>query len=489
MYSQDYRRRMRRKDAPSIIDAALGRSVSEEDTAPLSAGSGGAPNEDEATKKMEIVGTDPVDDQYHGNEVGTILPNSAAGTFEETSPASAVVAADRENNDHPGIPQKKDPPAEEVKENVCTSSVPIDVDNCIPWEQFDVKFGKLDTVDTFKTSSETSPGNEEGDGWADESMSLTANDSRWSRCKSWAKLLTVFALGGVLGGILVAHTPLGGGGSQTPAAVSSSTSNSSEYKGADQHEGLAENNEGGETPNLASLTNQNDISANSSRPEKEAENGGGDDSPDGYFGQNDGEMLDFLHDTFEEIMPNGESDSISPGDSAPPVDILADDDRDEGDAGDKVGIVEEEMILPVDESKKMDDIIDDATSNTTSAIDDDDDDLTYVPGDLNQLKKGLLLSRGLDVAIIAQSDRPVVFANGTHSKLNFHANPDFGATIAYPDDDQSNPGGYVYVSNAEIKHSEGGVGALTFDKNGGIIDYKMLLQGTSMNCGGGEFKF
>ena len=484
MYSEDYRRRLRREDAPSII--ALGRCVCEEDKCPPSAGSGGAPNEDEATKTMEIVGTDPVDDQE--SEVGTMLPDSAAGTREETSPASAVGAADRAC-DHPRIPQEQDPPpAEKVEEDVRTGSVPIDVDTCIPWEQFDVKFGKLDTVDTFKTSSETSPsGNEDGDGWADESMPLAANDSRCFRCKSWAKHLAVFALGAVLGGVLVAHTPLGGGGSQTPAAVSSSTSTSSEYKGADQQEGLAENNEGGETPNLASLTNQNDTFVNSSRPEKEAEKGGGDESPDGYFGQNDGGMLDFLHDTFEEIIPTGESDSISPGDSAPSDDILTDDDREEGEGGDKVGTVEGEMILPIDESKTMDDIIDDATSNTTSAI--DDDDLTYVPGDLSQLKKGLLLSRGLDVAIIAQSDRPVVFANGTHSKLNFHGNPDFGATFAYPDDDQSNPGAYVYVSNAEIKHSEGGVGALTFDKNGGIIDYKMLLQGTSMNCGGGEFKF
>ena len=30
------------------------------------------------------------------------------------------------------------------------------------------------------------------------------------------------------------------------------------------------------------------------------------------------------------------------------------------------------------------------------------------------------------------------------------------------------------------------MGALHFDKDGGIIDYKMLLRGTSMNCGGGR---
>ena len=32
---------------------------------------------------------------------------------------------------------------------------------------------------------------------------------------------------------------------------------------------------------------------------------------------------------------------------------------------------------------------------------------------------------------------------------------------------------------------DGGVGALTFDKDGNIMDYKMVLEGTSMNCGGG----
>ena len=108
---------------------------------------------------------------------------------------------------------------------------------------------------------------------------------------------------------------------------------------------------------------------------------------------------------------------------------------------------------------------------------DKDEDITYVPGDLQQLKKGLLLSRGLDVAIIAQSGKTVQFADGSHSALPFHGSPDFGATFASPNDDT-----YVYVSNSEIVKSAGGVGAITFDKDGRVIGYGMPLQGTSMNC-------
>jgi len=308
-------------------------------------------------------------------------------------------------------------------------------------------------------------------------MPLAANDSRYSRCKSWAKLLVVFSLGAVLGGVLVAHTPLGGENSSSQSSSATSPSpgedmDDDRQKGPPEYEPTkADLLSPTASPNLASPANQKDTSANG-RPENDAENGGDDESPDETFGQNDGGILDFLHDTFEEIMPNGEDDNDSSGDSVPLEGILFDSDRDEG-----VGIDEAEMIYPIDENKPRDDILDDGTSNATSAID-DDYDLTYVPGDLSQLKKGLLLSRGLDVAIIAQSNRPVVFANGALSKLNFHGNPDFGATFAVPDDDQSNPGGYVYVSNAEIKHGGGGVGALTFDKDGGIVDYKMLLSGT-----------
>jgi hypothetical protein len=231
--------------------------------------------------------------------------------------------------------------------------------------------------------------------------------------------------------------------------------------------------------------------------------------------KSDDETLDVLHNTFEEVFPNKqnnmeESESASDTNGKeiiiPPNGMqhdgasgLYDNETDEDDANGKELSTTETIIHPT--GAKEEDSgdsnmnantttiapqTDDATPDTGNEKEDGDDDLAYVPGDLSQLKKGLLLSRGLDVAIIAQSNQPVVFANGTLSRLKFHGNPDFGATFAYPDDDESNPGGYAYVSNAEIKRGGGGVGALYFNKDGGIIDYKMLLTGTSMNCGGGR---
>lgn len=43
---------------------------------------------------------------------------------------------------------------------------------------------------------------------------------------------------------------------------------------------------------------------------------------------------------------------------------------------------------------------------------------------------------------------------------------------------------WIYVQNSES--SPGGVGAITFNSNGNPIDYKMVLTGTSGNCGGGK---
>ena len=81
------------------------------------------------------------------------------------------------------------------------------------------------------------------------------------------------------------------------------------------------------------------------------------------------------------------------------------------------GDAAEKNIYPIDENE--DGAQSNVNADTTTAApqtngsipytgdddEDDDDDLEYVPGDLSQLKKGLLLSRGLDVAIIAQSNR------------------------------------------------------------------------------------
>lgn len=116
-----------------------------------------------------------------------------------------------------------------------------------------------------------------------------------------------------------------------------------------------------------------------------------------------------------------------------------------------------------------------------------EDPKAYQPGHLLTTKNGVLLSAGLDCRILATKGQKVKQFNKDKtsviykSLINFHSSPDFGAT--FPTDD----GGWVYVSNSEVNRGGGGVGALKFDKNGNVIDYRMLLEGTSMNCGGGEF--
>jgi hypothetical protein len=112
--------------------------------------------------------------------------------------------------------------------------------------------------------------------------------------------------------------------------------------------------------------------------------------------------------------------------------------------------------------------------------------LTYIPGLLTVEENGLLLSQGLTSRIIARSGIKMQFSNGIIS-MPFHYRPDFAATFAVPYDATSNQGGWVYVSNSEMKEQgQGGVGAITFDKDGNVINYRMLLEGTTMNCAGGK---
>lgn len=99
-----------------------------------------------------------------------------------------------------------------------------------------------------------------------------------------------------------------------------------------------------------------------------------------------------------------------------------------------------------------------------------------------------MLSTGLTARIIARTGRFVSYNNGKQSTIRFHTRPDFGAT--FPDPNPLNPGGWIYTSNSEAKQAgTGGVGALTFNKNGKVIHYKMVLTGTTMNCGGGKTPF
>ena len=115
---------------------------------------------------------------------------------------------------------------------------------------------------------------------------------------------------------------------------------------------------------------------------------------------------------------------------------------------------------------------------------------TYVPGDLSQVKRGIRLSTGLDVRVLAHSGDEVRYRDGTTSRpLQFHNRPDAGHTFAIdprrnPDLHARYPGGWVYVSNAESSW-DGGVGGLIFDGRGRVVEYRRLMTGTQWNCGGG----
>jgi hypothetical protein len=110
--------------------------------------------------------------------------------------------------------------------------------------------------------------------------------------------------------------------------------------------------------------------------------------------------------------------------------------------------------------------------------------ITYYPGNLTTFKDNLLLSEGLDTKVLALAGTPVKYHNGQQSSIEFHGRPDGAAT--FRDERPWNVGGWVYASNSEMEETgKGGVGALTFDKDGHLIDYQMVLEQSTMNCGGG----
>ena len=92
--------------------------------------------------------------------------------------------------------------------------------------------------------------------------------------------------------------------------------------------------------------------------------------------------------------------------------------------------------------------------------------------------------------MLAQAGYPVTYHNGENSTETFHLRPDGAAVFPVPDDLGENQGGWVYVSNSEVLETPtpglGGVGALTFDKDGNVIGYKRLLGNTTTNCSGGK---
>jgi hypothetical protein len=113
-------------------------------------------------------------------------------------------------------------------------------------------------------------------------------------------------------------------------------------------------------------------------------------------------------------------------------------------------------------------------------------EVTFQRGELvlNVPGLGIRMCTGMSVRTIAKANQSVrlTAAGGRsdYSDLKFHSMPDGAAAF------QSNNGGYVYVSNSEMKEKLGGVYGLYFDSEGHIVDYKKLLSGTTRNCGGGR---
>ncbi len=93
-------------------------------------------------------------------------------------------------------------------------------------------------------------------------------------------------------------------------------------------------------------------------------------------------------------------------------------------------------------------------------------------------ENGLRLPPGFRSRIIARSGQPVMAG----SPYTWHAAPDGGACFATAD------GGWIYVSNSEVKADAGGggVGAVRFDARGQVIAAYPLLRSTDMNCAGGK---
>mmetsp|Transcript_37708 Transcript_37708/g.91757 ORF Transcript_37708/g.91757 Transcript_37708/m.91757 type:complete len:656 (-) Transcript_37708:53-2020(-) len=118
------------------------------------------------------------------------------------------------------------------------------------------------------------------------------------------------------------------------------------------------------------------------------------------------------------------------------------------------------------------------------------DDVTYRPGEATVFMNGLKLSTGLSARVIAETGKKVQFDTGGESEKHFHSVPD-GAGVFVDEE----TGRYAYVSNSEDSNIDwGGVGAIYFNAEGQVIDYKPLLgldpsnnlPQTRRNCGGGK---
>lgn len=91
-------------------------------------------------------------------------------------------------------------------------------------------------------------------------------------------------------------------------------------------------------------------------------------------------------------------------------------------------------------------------------------------------QNGIRLPPGFKSRVVARSgEQP---ASG--SDYIWHRAPDGGACY------ETNDGGWIYVSNSEVRDGAGGVGALRFNASGEVVDAYSILANTSINCAGGK---
>lgn len=88
---------------------------------------------------------------------------------------------------------------------------------------------------------------------------------------------------------------------------------------------------------------------------------------------------------------------------------------------------------------------------------------------------GIMLPAGFRSRIVARTGRKPI----SGADYRWHERPDGGACFA------TDEGGWIYVSNSEVRGGRGGVGALRFNSAGDVVDAYSILGNTSVNCAGG----
>ncbi|PCJ22461.1 MAG: translocation protein TolB [SAR86 cluster bacterium] len=90
-------------------------------------------------------------------------------------------------------------------------------------------------------------------------------------------------------------------------------------------------------------------------------------------------------------------------------------------------------------------------------------------------ENGVMLPPGFKSRVVARSGEAPAGLPG----YTWHSAPDGGAVFATDD------GGWVYVSNSEMRSVSGGVGAIRFNSDAEVVDAYSILKDTTLNCAGG----